>query len=82
MLEKTKSIFDPKYREFIASMICRRKSLHMTQRELAKKLETSHCYVARTETNERRIDLMESIALMRALGLSDKQIINEIKKLL
>ena len=82
MMDNKKSIFNPKYRDFIASMIQRRKSLHMTQRELAKKLNTSHCCIARTETHERRIDLTESIALMRALEMSDKQIVDEIKKLL
>lgn len=82
MNTKEKSIFDPKYRDFIASVIRQRKSIHMTQRELAKKLGTSHCYVARIETHERRIDLIESIAMMRALNMSDNQIISEIKKLL
>ena len=81
MNTEKKSIFNPKYRDFIASLIKRRKSLGMTQRELATKLGTSHCYVARIETHERRIDLIESIAMMRTLEMSDKQIIDEIKKL-
>ena len=82
MTNSKKSIFNPKYRDFIASMVQRRKSLHITQRELAKKLGTTHCYVARIETHERRIDLIESIAWMHALEMPDKQIINELKKLL
>ena len=79
---KKKSIFDPQYRDFIARLVKHRKSIHITQRDLAKRLGTSHCYVARIETHERRIDLLESIAMMRALKMSDEQIINEIKKLL
>ena len=82
MTTKTKSIFNPKYRDFIAHLIAQRQSVHMTQRELAKKLGTSHCYIARIETHERRIDLMESIEMMHALGMSDKQIFDAIKKLL
>lgn len=82
MSEKTKSIFDPKYRQFIASLVARRRTIHITQRELAKRLGVSHCYVARIETHERRIDLTESIAMMQALGMSNDEIIDEIKKLL
>lgn len=82
MLEKQKSIFEPKYRNFIVSIVNQRKAVHMTQRDLAKKLGVAQCYVARIETHERRIDLMESIAFMRAIQMSDEQIIDEIKKLL
>ena len=82
MLNKTKSIFDPKYREFIASIIRRRKSVNMTQREIATKLGVSHCYIARIETHERRLDMLEAIDMMKVLGMSDKEIIDEIKKLI
>ena len=82
MPEKIKSIFDPKYRDFVASLVARRQSVHITQRELAKRLGVSHCYVARIETHERRIDLTESIAMMQVLGMSNDEIIEEIKKLL
>ena len=82
MEEKTKTIFSQQYRDFIATLVQQRQSVHMTQRELAKKLGTSNCYVARIETHERRIDLIESIDMMRALNMSDEQIIDEIKKLL
>lgn len=82
MSEKTKSIFDPKYRDFVASMVARRRTIKLTQRELAKRLGVSHCYIARIETHERRIDLTESIAMMHALDMSNDEIIEEIKKLL
>lgn len=82
MNTKEKSIFNQQYRNFIASMVQQRKAIHMTQRELAKRLGVAHCYVARIETRERRIDLVESIAMMRELKFSDEQIIEEIKKLM
>ena len=82
MSYKGKSIFDARYRQFIDGLIAHRKSTKTTQRELAKKLGTSNCYVARIETRERRIDIIESIDMMRALNMSDEQIINELKKLM
>lgn len=82
MTEKTKSIFDPKYRCFIASIVARRKEINMTQRELAKKLGVSHCYIARIETHERRLDIIEAIDMMHALQMNNHDIIKEIKKLI
>lgn len=82
MLEKTKSIFDPKYRQFIESLVAARKQAHLTQRQLAAKLGVGQCYIARIETHERRIDLIESITWMRTLGMSDEDIIEKIKQLL
>ena len=82
MSEKSKSIFDPKYRDFIAFMVERRKSINMTQRELAKRLGVVQCYVARIETHERRLDIIEAIDMMRALQMNERDIIKEIKKLI
>lgn len=77
-----KSIFNQKYRDFIASIVKQRQSIHMTQRQLGDKLGVGQCYIARVETHERRLDLLESIQMMRALEMSDEQIIDEIKKLM
>jgi len=82
MRTKKKSIFDQRYRDFVASIVKQRNNIKMTQRTLAKKLGVEQCYVARVETCERRIDVLESIEMMRAMEMSDEQIIDEIKKLL
>ena len=82
MPSKEKSIFNEKYRQLIDDIVKQRKKIKMPQRELAKKLGTSNCYVARIETRERRIDIIETIDMMHALNMSDEQIINEIKKLI
>ena len=54
----------------------------MTQRTLALILGTSHCFIGRTEIKERRLDLIETLDLMKALGLSDKEILKELERLL
>lgn len=81
MPNKQKSIFNQKYRQFIDDIVACRKQAKITQRELAKKLGTSNCYVARIETRERRIDIVEAIDMMRALNMSEQQIIDQIRKL-
>lgn len=82
MKNKEKSIFDPRYRDLIARLTSQRKKSGMTQRDLARALGVDQCYVARIETHERRLDLIETIDMMRVLGMNDKEIINAIKKLI
>ena len=55
-----------------------RKDKELTQRDLAKLLHVSNCCVARIETRELRVDLIEIIDYLRALGLSNAEIIDFI----
>lgn len=77
-----KTIFDPKYRAMIESLRDLRNKQGITQRELADKLHKTHCYVARAETCERRLDILDLINILRALNLTDREIINFFCELL
>jgi transcriptional regulator with XRE-family HTH domain len=77
-----KTIFDPKYRAMIESLKTLRNQQGITQRELAKKLRKTHCFVARAETCERRLDILDLINILRALNLSDKEIMKFFTTLL
>ena len=50
-----------------------RKAKGMNQRELAAALGREQNYVARIETGQRRVDLIEWIELLRALGVEPEQ---------
>ena len=69
-----KSIFDKRYSTLVGNLIALRKKNNHTQRTLAKTLGVSNCYIARVETRERRLDLIETIDYLRALSLSDDEI--------
>ena len=77
-----KTIFDPKYKSMIESLILLRKKRGMNQRELAKQMDVAHCYIGRVETCERRLDIMELIKILRIFKLSDKQILDFLKQVL
>lgn len=70
----TKSIFDARYSLLIDQFVALRKSKGLSQRDLAKRLGVSNCCVARIETRERRVDVIEIIDYLRALGLTDAEI--------
>ena len=77
-----KTIFDPKYKAMIESLKVLRNQQGITQRELAKRLHKTHCYVARAETCERRLDILDLVNILRALNLSDQEIIKFFSGLL
>ena len=64
----------------VAFLVKTRKSLSVTQVELAERLNKSQQYVSRYEGGERRIDLLEFIAIARALKLDPPQLLGQIVK--
>ena len=77
-----KTIFDPKYRAMINSLKTLRVQHGLTQRDLAKRLGVAHCFIGRTETCERRLDIMDLIRILRAMDFTDHEILRFFEKLL
>jgi transcriptional regulator with XRE-family HTH domain len=70
--------------DFLAkTVVDMRKNAVLNQRELATLLGREQNYVARIETGQRRLDLIEWIQLLRALGVEpDREIPRIIRELL
>jgi transcriptional regulator with XRE-family HTH domain len=69
MKNSRKTIFNAKYRRLVSNLAALRKANGMTQRDLAAALGVSHCYVARTEIFERRLDIIDLMSFMKALRI-------------
>ena len=54
-----KSIYTPEYAVLRAELVSIRKNAGLTQRDVAKRLKVPPSWVAKVETGERRIDLVE-----------------------
>ena len=78
MTKKIKTIFDPRYERLVSVLVKVRREKGFTQRSFAAKTGYSTCFIARTETRERRLDLIETIDYMKHLGLSKKEIAHQI----
>lgn len=63
-----KSTHTPEYAVLLRAILDARKSAGFSQRELATRLEVPHSWVAKVESGERRIDLVEFCWLIRACG--------------
>jgi transcriptional regulator with XRE-family HTH domain len=82
MEKNRKTIYNPAYHALVAELVRIRRARRLSQRELAKKLEVSHCFIGRTETFERRLDMVETVELCEALGLQKSEILNLVGKLI
>ncbi|MEH6741052.1 MAG: helix-turn-helix transcriptional regulator [Sulfitobacter sp.] len=57
------------------ALIAARKAAGLTQADLAKKLRCHQSLIARLESGQRRIDVIEMIALARAIGLNANELL-------
>jgi transcriptional regulator with XRE-family HTH domain len=63
-----KSLKSPEYERLIALLVAVRKKADIRQQALAKKLGKPQSFVAKYEGGERRIDVVEFIEIVRAVG--------------
>ena len=63
-----KSVHSPDQDAFCALMIAARKAAGLTQQALALRLRKPQSFVAKYEGGERRLDVVEFVAISRALG--------------
>ena len=63
-----KSLKSPEYARLIATLVAVRHAAGIRQQALAKKLGRPQSFVAKYEGGERRLDIIEFIAIARALG--------------
>lgn len=63
-----KSLKSAEYARFIATLVAVRENADVRQKALAEKLGRHQSFIAKYEGGERRIDVIEFIAIARALG--------------
>ena len=69
-----RSLFTDAYDAFRAALVAARKEAGVTQVELASRLGRPQQFVSKTENGERRLDLIEFVALARALEVDPKDL--------
>ena len=69
-----KSTHTPEYAELRAELLRVRKSAGMSQRELAERLGVPHSWIAKVESGERRIDLIEFCWFLAACGADAREL--------
>lgn len=73
-----RSIHSDEYRKLTAILLDARSNVGLTQQEVADRLGKPQSYVAKVERNERRIDVVEFIALAKALDVDPTRLFSAV----
>jgi transcriptional regulator with XRE-family HTH domain len=74
----SKTIFDGAHAQLVDIMIAARKRSGLTQAELATKVGRDQTFISLIERSQRRIDVLEFIALARAMGEDPQRLFSEL----
>ena len=75
-----KTIGSKRHRALIDLLIARREALKMSQSALATRLGEYQSFVARLESGQRRVDIVEFMKLADILDLDPAKVIASLKK--
>jgi len=74
----SKSIFDGAHTQLIEIMLAARKRSGLTQADLAAKVGKDQTFISLIERSQRRVDVLEFIALARAMGEDPQRLFAEV----
>lgn len=73
-----KTLRSRRHRALCATLLSARKASKLSQQELAARLRTSQTVIARIESGERRVDVVEFIDMARALRLDPRDVLSQL----
>jgi transcriptional regulator with XRE-family HTH domain len=68
----------PSYETAIRAIVEVRRSKGLTQRQVAERLGKPRSFVSKIENRERRLDIVEFVALARALGVEPEALLGRL----
>lgn len=71
---------EKQYERFRVLLVERRKRAGLTQVEVAALLKKDQSYVSKFESGVRRLDVVEFLAVARAIGFDPAKFINELNR--
>jgi transcriptional regulator with XRE-family HTH domain len=72
------SLRDPRYRAVIERLIEIRKAAKVNQRDFAERMGQLHSFVGKVELFERRLDFVQLIDWLRALGVDEREFCSDV----
>jgi len=75
----SKSLGSPRHKALIALLVEKREAAGLTQAQLAEKLGEYQSFVARLESGQRRVDVVEFLELAETLGFSAAEAVKRLQ---
>lgn len=76
---ETTSLHDDAYKTFVRALVKRRKASGLSQQALADQLGWQQSIVAKIETAQRRLDVIEFLRLTTVIGTDPIKLLREIR---
>jgi transcriptional regulator with XRE-family HTH domain len=76
----SKSLRSPEHRTLCALLVACRRKAGLSQAEVAQRLGKPQSYVAKYEGGERRLDVVEFLAVAAAIDADPRRIIRDLMK--
>ena len=73
-----KTIHSPQHQKLRELLVAARRKAGLTQHEVAERLERPQSFVAKVEGGERRLDVIEFVALARVLGADPVKLLRKL----
>jgi transcriptional regulator with XRE-family HTH domain len=77
----SKTLRSPRHEALSAFLVAKRKEAGLTQADVAAKLHRYQSFVATLEAGQRRIDVVEFLALADAIGFDPVEAIKKLKSI-
>lgn len=74
----SKTVHSSDQAAFCALMVAARKQAGLTQDELARRLKRPQSFVAKYEGGERRIDVVEFVTIVQAIGVDPLKLLRDL----
>lgn len=73
-----KSVNDQAYKRFLERLRAARKGAHVSQEQLADRLDKHQTYVSKVETGERFLNLLEYLLWAREIGADPMELLKDL----
>ncbi len=73
-----KTIYKERYQQLLTLLVEARKTAGLTQAQVSALLDRPQSFIAKVENGDRRLDVIEFMALCQALGQSPAEIVAQI----
>lgn len=77
-----KTVHSRLYKELLAQLVKARKDAGFTQEKLARSLKKPQSFIAKTESGERRLDVVEFLQIVKVLGVDASVVLMPVHRLL
>lgn len=75
-----KTIFGGEHRHLVAVIVEARQASGLTQAELAARVGKDQSFVSIIERGQRRVDVLEFVALARAMGVAPNRLFSDVMR--